>query len=146
MGSLLHATPRFANLQVRLECCLRASFYFDGIKGTPSIPETYLSSSVAWGLNLSVAWWRQILKKCKFSNQSSGPTRHCVSFKLFPCVVRPSPCGGEFHHACSFYFWPLLQAACNGDGASNTKTSRSTCFDCKWCRCNWKSFLWIDIR
>ena len=24
------------------------------IKGTPSIPETYLSSSVAWGLNLRV--------------------------------------------------------------------------------------------
>ena len=38
------------------------------VKGTPSIPETYLSSSVAWGLNLRVGWWRQILKKCKFSN------------------------------------------------------------------------------
>ena len=38
------------------------------LKGTPSIPETYLSSSVAWGLNLRVGWWRQILKKCKFSN------------------------------------------------------------------------------
>ena len=25
-----------------------------GVKGTPSIPETYLSSSVAWGLNLRV--------------------------------------------------------------------------------------------
>ena len=42
------------------------------LKGTPSIPETYLSSSVAWGLNLRVGWWRQILKKCKFSNRSSG--------------------------------------------------------------------------
>ena len=29
----------------------RVSF---GFKGTPSIPETYLSSSVAWGLNLRV--------------------------------------------------------------------------------------------
>ena len=31
-------------------------FVKDGttIKGTPSIPETYLSSSVAWGLNLRV--------------------------------------------------------------------------------------------
>ena len=94
-------------------------------KGTPSIPETYLSSSVAWGLNLRVGWWRQILKKCKFSNRSSGPTHHCVSFKLFPCVARPSPCGGEFHHAHSFYFRLLLQAACNDDGASNTTTSRS---------------------
>ena len=94
-------------------------------KGTPSIPEMYLSSSVAWGLNLRVRWWRQILKKCKFSNRSSGPTHHCVSFKLFPCVARPSPCGGEFHHARSFYFRLLLQAACNDDGASNTRTSRS---------------------
>ena len=42
------------------------------LKGTPSIPETYLLSSVAWGLNLRVGWWQQILKKCKFSNRSSG--------------------------------------------------------------------------
>ena len=67
------------------------------------------------------------IKKCKFSNRSSGPARHCVSFKLFPSVARPSPCGGggEFHHARSFYFRLLLQAACNDDGASNTRTSRS---------------------
>ena len=43
------------------------------LKGTPSIPQTYLSSSVAWGLNLRVGWWRQILKKSKFSNPTSGP-------------------------------------------------------------------------
>ena len=38
-----------------------SSFYLY-IKGAPSIPETYLSSSVAWGLNLRVGWWRQIVK------------------------------------------------------------------------------------
>ena len=33
----------------------RAAKYFTAfLKGTPSIPETYLSSSVAWGLNLRV--------------------------------------------------------------------------------------------
>ena len=56
------------------------------LRGTPSIPETYLSSSVAWGLNLRVGWWRQILKKCKFSNRSSGPTVRP------PAIVFPSNC------------------------------------------------------
>ena len=54
-----------------------------------------------------------------------------------PAIVFPSNCflvsrdhppaggGGEFHHARSFYFRLLLQAACNDDGTSNTRTSRS---------------------
>ena len=62
--------------------CPTVSTILFHVKGTPSIPETYLSSSVAWGLNLRVGWWRQILKKCKFSNRSSGPT----------AIVFPSNC------------------------------------------------------
>ena len=54
-------------------------------KGTPSIPETYLSSSVAWGLNLRVGWWRQILKKCKFSNQNSGRIVRSTAIAIQAC-------------------------------------------------------------
>ena len=55
------------------------------LKGTPSIPETYLSSSVAWGLNLRVGWWRQILKKCKFSNQNSGRIVRSTAIAIQAC-------------------------------------------------------------
>ena len=70
-----------------------------------------------------------IKKKCKFSNRSSGPTVRPTAI-VFPsnCFLvsrdHPPAGGGEFHHARSFYF-RLLQAACNDDGASNTRTSRS---------------------
>ena len=80
-------------------------------KGAPSIPETYLLSSVAWGLNLRVGWWRQILK-----NVSS-----VTGVRVQPPLCTVSLCRATY----SFYFRLLLQAACNDDGASNTRTSRS---------------------
>ena len=81
------------------------------IKGTPSIPETYLSSSVAWGLNLRVGWWRQILKNVSL----------VTGVRVQPPLCTVSLCRATY----SFYFRLLLQAACNDDGASNTRTSRS---------------------
>ena len=34
------------------------------------------------------------IKKCKFSNPTRVPQFKLERRKLFPCVARPSPCGG----------------------------------------------------
>ena len=68
-----------------LQCSLILWLILTFIKGTPSIPETYLLSSVAWGLNLRVGWWRQILKKCKFSNRSSGRIVQLTAIAIQVC-------------------------------------------------------------